>query len=118
MPVHWFTYVRRFITNLNLFESGCPDIDIVKQERWSTRIYIVLILMALYILAIYKGLGSETSRITVRNPSQELFESLQKKYASTLDCPCSTIAIQYQDFVQIQPKFHQVFEFYAYIRRK
>jgi hypothetical protein len=100
--------IRRWLINLNLFETGRTEIEAIRHERWSTRIYIILLLGILYFLVIYKSVGSETSYITVKNPSQAVFESLAKTYPDTLNCPCSTVAIKYQEFVQIQATFHQV----------
>lgn len=108
MALALLTCIRRWLINLNLFETGRPEIEAIRHERWSTRIYIILLLGILYFLVIYKGLTNETSYITLKNPSQAVFESLEKKYPDTLNCPCSTIAIKYQEFVQMQPTLHQV----------
>jgi hypothetical protein len=45
---------------------------------------------------------------TVKQPTQNVYESLQKKYPDTLQCPCRKISIPYEDFVDIEPRFHQV----------
>jgi hypothetical protein len=108
MPLPLVTSTRRWLINLNLFETGRTEIEAIRHEQWSTRIYIILLLGILYILVIYKGLGSEMSYITVKNPSQAVFESLAKTYPDTLNCPCSTVDIKYQEFVQIQATLHQV----------
>lgn len=48
--------------------------------------------------------------VHVHNPSQAVFESLQREYPDTLICPCSTISIKYEEFIQLQSKLHQVFD--------
>jgi hypothetical protein len=101
--------VRRWFFGLNVFESGSSDIGVVRHERWSSRVYIVLLFVILYALVMYTGLESQTSRVTVTNPLYATFESLQLSYPDTLMCPCSNIAIEYQAFVQLQPSYHQVF---------
>lgn len=105
------SFLKRFrdeIITLNLFKSGLNGAGIIRQERWSTRIYLFLLVSALVILIIYVGLGAQTTHVVVNNPSLEKFEILQVKYAETLRCPCSQIAIKYKSFLQIKPVYHQV----------
>lgn len=110
-----FHRVRLWFVELNLFESGREETETVRRERWSTRIYLVLLIAILFVMALYKGLGNQTSQITVKRPSQALFESLDQKYPNTLYCPCSTIAINYATFIRIQPTYHQVFLLLNYV---
>lgn len=93
---------------MNLFESGSTDIEVIKHERWSTRVNIVLLVAILCIIATYTGLGNQTTYVIVKNPSYKTFLSLESMYPNTLQCPCSVIAIKYDTFVQLQPTFHQV----------
>ena len=103
-----FTEVRRTLIELNLFKSGLNEGDVVRQERWSTRLYITLMMISLLVLVIYVALGIRTVHVTVHEPSSELFETLQLKYSETLKCPCSQIAVKYDRFIQVQPTYHQV----------
>ena len=102
------TRVRREIVELNLFNSGLNDVAVVRQQRWSTRVYLILMVIALMILIIYTALGIETVHIVVNDPSLKTYETLQLKYPATLKCPCSQIAVKYGSFLQIQPVYHQV----------
>ncbi len=106
--------IERWLVELNLFESGSTEIEIIRQERWSSRVNIVLLLTILSGLATYTGLVYQTTHITVKNPSYDTFTSLQLKYSATLQCPCSNIAIKYKTFVQLQPSYHQVMSLVFY----
>ena len=72
MPSVLLNRVRHWLLDLNLFESGRREVEIGRQERWSTRVYLVLLFAAVFVLALYKGLGNETSQVTVQKPSQAL----------------------------------------------
>jgi hypothetical protein len=103
--------IRRWFVELNLFESGSTEIEVIRYERWSSRINIVLLLTILGGIAIYTGLDKQTAHITVKNPSYDTFLSLQLKYSDALQCRCSNIGIKYNAFVQLQPSYHQVISF-------
>ena len=105
---NFYTRIRNEIITLNLFKSGLNEVRIIQHERWSTRVYLFLLIIALTILFIYTGLGTQTIHVIINNPSLEKFETLQMKYAETLRCPCSQIAIKYKSFLQIQPIYHPV----------
>ncbi|UJR12021.1 hypothetical protein I4U23_016199 [Adineta vaga] len=100
--------MRDGLINLNLFESGLTEAKILRQERWSTRIYLVLLIIAIVILVIYTAFQIETIHVTIKSPSIETFEKLQMNYANVLKCPCSQIAVKYERFTHMQPIYHQV----------
>lgn len=108
MPLFLVDHLKLWFKELNIFESDATDVEIVRQERWSTRVYMVLFFILVIVFFIYGGLGRQIIEVTVSNPSHNTFQSLQQKYPNTLKCPCTNIAIQYQSFIQIQPIFHQV----------
>jgi hypothetical protein len=105
------TRVRRKLTELNLFRSGLNNVEVIRQERWSTRLYLVLLIIALTILVIYTAFGTETVHVVVNNPSLSTYQKLQLKYAETLKCPCSEIAVKYGSFIHMQAVYHPVREF-------
>ena len=100
--------LHRWLTDLNLFESGSTEQETVEEERWSTRFYTVAMLTSIVILIAYTALGTRVVNVTVKNPSHAVFEDLQSKYPATLKCPCSHIAIEHQAFFNLEPEFHQV----------
>lgn len=100
--------LRLAIVELNLFKSGLNQIEIIRRERWSTRAYIILLIITLLVLIIYTALGIETVHVIVSKPSLETYQELSLKYFQTLKCPCSQIAVKYGQFINIQPIYHQV----------
>ena len=104
----FFNRVRHEIIELNFFKSGVNEVEVVREERWSTRVYLLLLISALVVLIIYTALGIDTIHVIVNDPSFEEFQTLQLKYAETLRCPCSQIAVKYKSFFQIQPTYHPV----------
>ncbi|CAF2577132.1 unnamed protein product [Rotaria sp. Silwood2] len=75
----------------------------------STRVYLLLLTIALIILITNNTLTIQTQQFTVNEPSQATFEQLQanSKYSSTLECPCQKIAIAFNSFIFISVHFHQ-----------
>jgi hypothetical protein len=105
----WFVIrARVWLQSLNLFESGSLQNLTIKSEKWSTRLYLALLFLSLFFLVFYTAIAERTVNTLVKNPSYDMFNSLQNRYGDTLKCPCSTIAIQYRTFVTLEPKFHQV----------
>ncbi|CAF3727584.1 unnamed protein product [Adineta steineri] len=92
----------------NIYDSRSLDPLIIRREILSTRLYIVLVIISLITLTIYSSLSNRTENKTVILPSQSIYENLQNKYATSLQCSCTKISIPYGDFVKIVPLFHQV----------
>ncbi|CAF1382395.1 unnamed protein product [Adineta steineri] len=44
----------------------------------------------------------------VLQPSLDVYEALNSKYAKTLECPCTQISMNYDNFISASPIFHQV----------
>lgn len=100
--------IRHQFNALNLFESGLNDEQIVRRERHSTRLYLLLLIISFVILVVYVAFGVHTVHVTVDNPSLITYETLQIQFSETLKCPCTQIAVKYGSFVQIEPIYHQV----------
>ncbi|CAF5097349.1 unnamed protein product [Rotaria sp. Silwood1] len=60
------------------------------------------------ILLIYTSQVQVAHTITVNTPLLEVYSSLYEKYAETLSCPCTNIAIEQQEFISLIPTFHQI----------
>ncbi len=57
--------LRRFFANLNLFESGSVDPDTIRQEKITTRVYLVVFALSIIGLVFYAAISLRT----VQNPS-------------------------------------------------
>lgn len=103
------TRIQNYFVHMNLFYSGSNVEEVIQREKWSTRIYIALFIKTIFILFLLICFGNEAKMVTVKNPSYAMFNALQQQYPDTLQCPCSTISLPYSKFIQIKPKYHQVF---------
>ena len=104
----FFSQLLNHFQNVNFFESGSTDENIIRRERWSTRLYLFLLIFSILILVIYTSFQNETVFVTVQSPSLETFTKLQLKYPNILKCPCSQIAVKYEHFLHLEPIYHQV----------
>lgn len=96
----------RWLSQLNLFESNAIDDYSIKLQRRSTRVYIIVLLIALLLLSIYGLFRNETTYIEIQNPTINVYEQLQDRY--TLECPCSDVSISFQQIVGLVPTYHEI----------
>ncbi|CAF1233379.1 unnamed protein product [Adineta steineri] len=99
--------------NLNLFtvRDFSSSIDRMAAKRlgqWTTRLYIILLIIGLSIPALYAIIQSQTLTKTYKEPSFKLYEKLQRDHENALECPCSSIATAYNQFVKIDARFHEI----------
>jgi len=82
----------------------------LKNEIISTRAFICLLLISFVIVVIYISQVPVTHTIIVNTPLLSVYLSHYEKYAETLTCPCSNIAIAQEEFISLSPTFHQICE--------
>lgn len=101
-----------YITELNIFgKFHRPPINELELllQRQSTRLYFLLLAIALFILIVYTSLIYQKNTNTIKIVSLEQFEQLQTRYVSnTIECPCTNISFQRATFYRMEPIFHQV----------
>lgn len=96
---------------MNLFKRESSIIQGDNTERIAiraSRIYSILLIVSLVVVAIFNGLTTVTVTDTVPLPSIATFEKLYAAYPSTLSCPCQKIAISYDAFLTVAPTYHHV----------
>lgn len=76
--------------------------------RWSTRLYIVLLIFSLVITTSYTAIRPQTLTYTVKKPSLNNYQKLMLHHADRLACPCSVISAPYQNVLDVTVTFHQV----------
>jgi len=103
-------WVNRHIVELNLFESTAAHSNLfhLRTAIISTRVYFILLTIAVTSLIAFYVLDDQIETITIRSPSEEIFEELYSNYSTTLQCPCSGIDIPYNIFLKISYKLHPV----------
>ena len=101
---------KLFLQNLNLFPSVPPIIDEynLQNQRISTRLFIFLLTISLSILLLYTSLINTTQTVNIKAPLLQEYLQLYNLHSQTLACECTQISINYEKFIHIDYKFHQV----------
>lgn len=94
----------RQIQTYNMF----PLFGDVKDGFYSTRLYILLLILGLIILFFYSSISTQIRSITIKSPSSDVYQQLSQQYLSTLTCPCSQISIKYSSIIDINATLHQI----------
>jgi hypothetical protein len=100
----------QFLKNLNLFQPVPPSVDEhdIQNQRISTRVFIFLLTVSLTILLLYNSIIPIKTTNTIETPIIEQYEKLYSSHSQTLTCPCKTISIDYDKFINIKYTLHQV----------
>jgi hypothetical protein len=102
--------IKSFLIQLNLFESvdTRSNPDRLRTAIISTRLCIILMTIAVFILVLFTALSQRTQTVIIQNPSEDVFQELYLKYSTTLHCPCNQVEIPYKIFINTSYKFHPV----------
>ena len=105
----FLTSSKTYVQKLNLFKIVDQRTeDRIKQQKLTTRIYLILLAIAATTLLLFNSLNMETVTVTTSNPSLNTYIKLQELHSQTLRCPCSTITIPYNQFLLFSPILHQI----------
>ena len=104
--------IKKLIITLNLFNKVPPSQNeqVLQQERHTTRLYLVLLLIFLSILILFTSIRSQTISVTIELPSLITFNQLYTDYSSTLSCPCNQTTIKYNECISdLRPQYHEIY---------
>ncbi|CAF1091727.1 unnamed protein product [Adineta steineri] len=110
-PNHSILYkLKHYLLTFNIFPSVPPTTDEhqLRNQRISTRLFIILLIISLYILLLNTSLINITETVNIKAPSIIKYEQLYNSYSQALTCECTQISINYKKFIQIQYTLHQV----------
>ncbi|CAF1439702.1 unnamed protein product [Adineta steineri] len=98
------------VRDFNLFLSNPPSTDEnqLRNQRISTRIFIILLTLSLTVLVLYTSLVNTTQTIHTISPTITRYSQLYSTYPQTLECTCTDISIDYDKFLQVNYKPHQI----------
>jgi hypothetical protein len=99
-------FLKNYLVQLNLFYSGVEDEQTIKNERRSTRLYLVLLIVSMIISTFYYTIVPYTEIVLKESPS--LNEYLTLVHHSSLQCPCSKVGIAYEKFIEIEPFYLEI----------
>ncbi|CAF1615456.1 unnamed protein product, partial [Adineta ricciae] len=102
--------IQLFLKNFNIFSSIPPTEDQyeLRNQRISTRLFIVLLALSLTILILYTSLINITQTVNVDSPTMAQYIQLYSTYPQTLSCDCRQISINYDTFVHLNYSLHQI----------
>jgi hypothetical protein len=107
------TYLYNTVVDLNIFPvrdfgSHVNRTTAKRLGQWSTRLFIILFIIGLSVLALYNIVKPQVQTKNFHKPSLNVYNHLKDDYEDKLECSCSSIASPYKKFVKIEPMFHQV----------
>jgi hypothetical protein len=105
--------LRTGLINLNTFplRTFGSHVDRARAKylgQLATRLYIVLLIIGLTILTLYTIIQPRLITKTFIKPSFDVYNRLIHNNNDTLRCPCSLVSSTYDQYVDIEPIFHQV----------
>ncbi|CAF1128257.1 unnamed protein product [Adineta steineri] len=93
----------------NLFKNrNKRSAEQLQQQRFSTRFFLIITLITLVILIFYVSFENITHRVIKHTPTIIEFNKLYQEYPNTIQCPCQTYSIAYEQFITFQPRLHSV----------
>ncbi|CAF1343607.1 unnamed protein product [Adineta ricciae] len=106
------------IRNYNVFMSEDDHVDnndevqepsdILKHQKYTTRLYVLLLITCLYVLFYAVLIKTQPRTITEPHVTLAKFNELHLEYRTTLICPCSKPTLLYKDFVSFSITFHPI----------
>ena len=100
--------LKKSIIELNIFKNDLTTDHHVRYQRYATRLYIIILIISVAVLAFFSSLSKQIHRETVLNPTKSEYGQLRETYPNSLVCPCTSISMNYSTFITIQPHYHQV----------
>ncbi|UJR17625.1 hypothetical protein I4U23_004521 [Adineta vaga] len=113
MIMKLFLLLYTQLIGLNLFPNhnfgrNVNQMTAQRLGRLTTRIYIVLLTIGFIVLALYTIIKPDSITKPFSNPPLDLYNKLILKYGDQLKCSCSSISLTHNQFIEIQPRFHQI----------
>ncbi|CAF4230900.1 unnamed protein product, partial [Adineta steineri] len=74
---------------INLFDSESDNIETMRLERISTKLYLLIFSICIYSITIYIIFTDTTIDQSFANPSDNDYNNLLISHSKSLDCPCN-----------------------------
>lgn len=103
-------YSRRFsraIIEYNVFDTNAIDECIIQIQRWSTRLYILVLWLSMTVLIFYTTLHVSSNQIEIKNPSLSIYLDLYEQHKN-IKCPCTQISTSYENILQLSATYNQI----------
>ena len=95
---------------LNTFASVPPSKDplSLKNQKISTWLFILLLTISIAVLLFYSIFIPVQKTVTVKQPTYDQYLTLYSKYLNNLQCPCKTVSVTYERFLQLNYTLHHI----------
>ncbi|UJR18099.1 hypothetical protein I4U23_004999 [Adineta vaga] len=103
-----FPLVKTKLLNLNLFQTRSTNNHTIRKQFYTTRFYIIILFIIFPILLSYILLNQKSITVKVQLQSSNQYNDLRMKYLTTINCPCTDISISYNQFIELNPFYHQI----------
>ncbi|CAF3899998.1 unnamed protein product [Adineta steineri] len=105
-----YRFLKQKLIELNLFESAPPSTNetILLQQRYTTRLHIIMFFLSLIILIVFKIIIPRIVYVSVILSTPDDFIQLEKQYPKTLHCPCKQITIEYKNLIRVNPQYYEI----------
>lgn len=97
----------RVIVEYNVFDTNSTDQSIIHIQRWSTRLYVLILWLAMTVLIFYTALHVSSTQIEIGNPLLSTYLNLYDQYKN-IRCPCTQISTLYKEFLQLSVSYNQI----------
>ncbi|CAF3917155.1 unnamed protein product [Rotaria sordida] len=103
-------WMKTQLVELNIFESEASRTSAfhLRTAIITTRVYLLMLVLAITILITFTLLKNQTETVSVLNPAEVIYDDLYKKYPTTIQCPCKHISMHYQSFISISVRYHPI----------
>ncbi|CAF3892210.1 unnamed protein product [Rotaria sordida] len=102
--------LMEYLRTFNYFSKplSAPNETEIKQQIISTRLYCLLLAISFIVLITYYSMERVMTSHQIKSPTFEQFIQLQiEQYSNpSFSCPCSTLAIAHEKFIQIKYDLH------------
>lgn len=102
-----FRHFTRSTTDYNIFDTNSTDETIIRIQRWSTRLYILALTLAMMVLIFYTIFHVSVTQFQIEKPSLSTYLYFYNQHPN-IQCPCTQISTSYSQFLQLSPSFNQI----------
>lgn len=103
--------LKERLINLNLFVDPSTepnDVESLSDQRLSTRLFVLMVVVSLCVLSLYSSIGNETRQKTIHFPNEIQVEQLKETNFDSMSCLCNQSSISYEKFVSMKVSYHQI----------
>jgi hypothetical protein len=101
---------KTILSKYNIFPTFPPTENktIYRNQIIATRLFIIVFIIALISITFFNLLVPISTKVVVDSPTYTEYLHLYNQYEQNLACPCTSIAVSYSNFMEVNYSFHQI----------